>query len=107
MIPVSGVLCTRLITRRAVAYKIIAISITSTFMGIFFFQISHTAKPAMAVGTEVYKTDSGTVVARGRAHTDKERDAALDGPVRKLIEDEEGKRRAIEATESLSCLGSA
>jgi hypothetical protein len=61
-----------------------------------------TAKPKMAAGTEVYKTDSGAVVARGHSHTDIERDAALDGPVRALIEDEASKRRAIEATESLA-----
>jgi len=45
----------------------------------------------VAVGTEVYNADCPPVVARGVSYTQTERDAALKGPVRDLIEDAEGK----------------
>jgi len=48
---------------------------------------------SVAVGTEVYNTDCPPIVARGMSYTEAERDAALKGPVRALIEDAEGKER--------------
>lgn len=59
----------------------------------------------MAAGVEVYNVDAGTVVARGRQHTGQQRDAALDGPVRELVEDTSGKRLAADLTASLSLTG--
>lgn len=59
----------------------------------------------VAIGTEVYNVDSGTVVARGRSHSAVHRDAALDGSVRELIEDTSGRNMAASLTASLSLTG--
>lgn len=56
----------------------------------------------MAVGVEVFKVDEIRVIARGVQHTTTERDQSLNGPVRKLIEDEDGKKKALDATASLA-----
>ncbi|TWU57674.1 hypothetical protein [Rubripirellula reticaptiva] len=59
----------------------------------------------VAIGTEVYNVDNGAVVARGRSHSAAHRDAALDGSVRELIEDESGRNMAASLTASLSLTG--
>ncbi len=51
----------------------------------------------MAVGTEVYNADSAAVVARGRSLADAELDAALDGAVRRIVENSEGTNRIRDA----------
>jgi hypothetical protein len=56
---------------------------------------------AIAAGSIQYSADCAPVVAQGLVHSDGELIAALDGPVRALIEDEDGKRKARQAAESL------
>lgn len=56
----------------------------------------------VAVGTEVYNADCAPVAARGLTYTDAERDAALAGPVRALIEDAEGNDRIRSLVDSLA-----
>ncbi len=56
----------------------------------------------VAIGTESYAVDTGQLVARGITMTEAEHSETLDTSVRSIIEDEEGKRRAREATASLS-----
>lgn len=56
----------------------------------------------VAVGTEVYNADCLPVVARGLSYTEAERDAAIKGPVRALIEDAEGKARIKSLVDSIA-----
>jgi len=56
----------------------------------------------VAIGTEIYAVDTDRVISRGVTMTETEHDQALDSSVRLIIDDEEGKRRAREATASLS-----
>lgn len=60
---------------------------------------------AIAAGTEVYKVDHLRVIARGRSHSDSERDDALTGDVRSLIQDDAGIERAKSVTAGLSLTG--
>jgi hypothetical protein len=56
----------------------------------------------VAAGTEVYNADCPPVVARGVSYTRAERDAALKGPVRALIEDAEGRARIKSLLDSIA-----
>ncbi len=55
-----------------------------------------------SIGTEVYNTDAGSVVARGMSYSQAELNDALGGAIRNLVEDVEGKRRIREALESVT-----
>ncbi|MGA2619421.1 MAG: hypothetical protein ABSF26_17575 [Thermoguttaceae bacterium] len=57
---------------------------------------------AIAAGTEVYNADCPPVVARGVSYTGAERDVALKGPVRALVEDAEGKTRIKSLLDSIT-----
>jgi len=60
---------------------------------------------SVAAGTEVYNVDEKRVVARGRRHSAAQRDAALDGEVRSLIQDDAGREIATELMTSLARTG--
>lgn len=60
---------------------------------------------AIAVGTEIYRADHLRVIARGRAHSVKQRDDALDGDVRLLVQDDVGVERAKSLTAGLNLTG--
>jgi hypothetical protein len=50
----------------------------------------------VSAGSECYNVDTLPVAARGYSYTEAELDAALDGPVRALVNDIEGRRRIRE-----------
>jgi hypothetical protein len=56
----------------------------------------------VAAGLECYNIDTPPVAARGCSYTAAELDAALDGPVRELVNDIEGGRRIRELLEGVS-----
>lgn len=59
----------------------------------------------VAAGNEVYNVDANRVVARGRRHTATQRDAALDGDVWSLIQDDAARKIATALTSSLARTG--
>lgn len=59
----------------------------------------------VAAGREVYSVDAGRVLARGRVHSRVQRDRALDGAVRALIEDHAGRAAGRLSTASLALTG--
>jgi hypothetical protein len=59
----------------------------------------------VATGTEVYNVDNERVVARGRRHSAVQRDVALNGAVRSLIQDDAARKIATDLTASLAPTG--
>lgn len=59
----------------------------------------------VAIGTEVYNVDKGSVVARGQSHTASEHNSALDNEVRALIDDEDGRNIATSLMSNVSLTG--
>ena len=56
----------------------------------------------VAVGREIYNVDADPVVARGVEYASEELEAALDGPVRALVDDAVGERRVRSLLDSVS-----
>jgi len=56
---------------------------------------------SIAAGTESYNVDTPPVMARGCSYTVAELDMALDGPIRDVVNDIEGKRRIRELLEGV------
>jgi hypothetical protein len=57
---------------------------------------------SVAAGSERYNVDTPPVVARGCPYTSAELEAALDGPVRAVVNDSEGRRRIRELLEGVT-----